>query len=298
MTKLPLRILILEDNSTVIDALKSAIGRYFVGAQLRIECRTDALDRLSPDQAGRFDVILLDYVCLTGGNFHQAPLEAMGIERVISMSSSDRFNERASARGVTTVVKKPLHSFELTDFTKAVIKAIDQILPKDRQRRADGLNDHSEAQKKQHERELIEKFLARCPDYADYRFLAYDENPDLIYQAANDLGLCGFESVIIATEPTAIRCYFDTNLCRLTVPTLHNSLDIERLQAALITQVLDHLRPYKLPTVLVLTVIGSQLPLMELVENLRLPEIASANILAYYLINELEVLRLATNKSV
>lgn len=126
----PLRILILEDNEVVIEVLKAAISRHFAGAQLRIERQTDRLADLTPDKAGQFNCILLDYVCLTGGNFHQAPLEAMGIEHVISMSSTDNFNSRAIARGVPVAIKKPLHVAELEDFAKAIVETINRILPK------------------------------------------------------------------------------------------------------------------------------------------------------------------------
>ena len=287
----PLRILILEDNSAVIEELKRTIAREFSGAQVTVEVATEKLERLVDLPADRFDVILLDYLCITGGNFHQAPLEHFGIERVISMSSTQRFNDQAVERGAALAIQKPLLVSELPVFAKQIMKAIDRILPKDQARRTDAFVSPSEADKKARERELIEKFLNKAQDFPDWKFAQYDENPDLIYQ--RDGQQLGFESIIVSIQPDAISCFFDTQLCRVTSPSLDTPDNLEALRQTLLNNLLNHLRRYKVPTIIVVTLIGTELSLAELARHLRLPEITQHNIRDYYLMRGDEIYKVA-----
>lgn len=277
----PIRILILEDNEAVLKVLKDTIATELTGTQVAIEQTTEHLADLMNISPNGYDVILLDYVCLSGGNFHEAPLEHFGLNKVISMSSSDQFNELAQKRGVTTIVKKPLQVSDLSAFAKDIIKAIDRIVPKDRPRRDDNFVSGAEAVKKSRERDLVEKFLHRTQDFAGWKFAVYDENPDLIYEKNGQQ--LGFESIIVAADHAIVDCYFNADMCQLTAPALDTATDLARVREALVANVLNHLRHYKIPTVIVVSIIGSTLPLSTIAEHLRLPEMSSSNIRDYYM---------------
>ncbi|MBP9827050.1 hypothetical protein KBC99_01055 [Candidatus Saccharibacteria bacterium] len=278
----PIRILILEDAEPAITALRTELGRKFAGAQLTIMRTVEETALLKDAKSDRYDIILLDYFCAHGGSFHSAPLKQFDSRKIISISSSDAGNHQAKLKGIKQVVKKDV--FHPTQFAQEVARKIDHILPKSKPRRIDSLASPQEADKKARERKLIEQFIARTPEYKNFIFVKYDENPDLIYAADGDQ--IGFESVIIALQDEAIECYFEPEHCRLraTRPSLHN--DSSRLRSALTEHVIDHLRHYKIPTVIVFTIIGAdEYNLADLSKELALPQLNSDNIERYFLMN-------------
>lgn len=153
-----------------------------------------------------------------------------------------------------------------------------------------------EQQKKQREYDLIEAFLAICSDFDGWKFSFYDENPDLVYEKEGHQ--LGFESVVISADDQLTDCYFDAMKCELKVPPLKSEAVVESVRAALATHLLDHLRHYKLPTVIVLTIIDETLALSELAESLRLPELTVENIQDYYLANSQSVYKIPETQAV
>lgn len=285
----PLKILILEDNPDAVEALRSSLSRHFAGAQLTIHEDLSRMAELSHESPDRFDVILLDYYC-GSDTFMRMPLSHFGMHKVIGISSTHHANQIILDAGAQAVVPKTLR--DLSSFSEAVAKEIDRILPKELPRRTDGFASASEEIKKERERALIEKFLAREPDFDGFTFFAYDENPDLIYMKGDDQ--LGFETVIVALDHATVDCYFDAAHCTLTSPPPEDAATLEKLKAALTEHVLDHLRAYKIPTIIVLTVVGSQIPLAKLAENLALPVLVTHNIQAYYLTNNQVVYKVHT----
>ena len=138
-----------------------------------------------------------------------------------------------------------------------------------------------ERAKKQREYALVEAFLVRAAEFRGWQFSFFDENPDLVYE--RDGEQLGFESVVIAPDDAAADCFFDANRCELRVPSLDSHERLTLVQAALMQHLLDHLRHYKLPTVIVLTITDDTVNLSELAKNLRLPELKAENIRDYYL---------------
>ncbi len=285
----PLRILILEDYQPAIAELMRGLAKHFSGAQVTVIEATDDLAALANEPPNRYDVILLDYYCAAGGNFHAAPLEQFGLKKVISISSTSGGNELARQRGVTRVV--PKHHHDLPGFVHAVIDEIERLLPKDRPRRTDEFASGEERSKKLRERDLIETFLARTTDFAGWKFSFYDENPDLVY-VKNGVQL-GFESVVVALNSNAADCYFENHTCTLHAPAPAAPEQLKKLREAMVVHVLDHLRQYKIPTVIVLSVIGPVVDLAELARGLRLPELAKENIRDYYLCDAQRVYKVA-----
>ncbi|MFO0954932.1 MAG: hypothetical protein U0526_00090 [Candidatus Saccharibacteria bacterium] len=288
----PLRVLILEDYQPAIAELKRGLAKHFSGAQLTIIDTTAHLAALANEPADRFDVILLDYYCAAGGNFHVAPLEKFGLKKVISISSTSGGNAMARARGITRVVTK--HHHDLPGFVRSVIREIERLLPPTRSRRADEFASSEERSKKLRERDLIETFLARTTEFKGWKFSFYDENPDLVYTKAGVQ--LGFESVVVALNSNAADCYFENHTCTLYAPTPASSEQLERLRQAMVLHVLDHLRHYKIPTIIVLSVIGPPVHLAELARGLRLPELTDENIRDYYLCDARQVYKVAENK--
>ncbi len=73
-----------------------------------------------------FDVIFLDRDCKAGGSFHILDIEAIGVDKTISISSIPQYNEEASKRGVKHIVWKDYQ--KLDDFSDKVIKELEEIL--------------------------------------------------------------------------------------------------------------------------------------------------------------------------
>ena len=57
--------------------------------------------------------------------------------------------------------------------------------------------------KKQREKELLEKFIAICPDFAGWHFNSFAENPDAIYKKEDSL--LGFDSIIISDDQASVQ---------------------------------------------------------------------------------------------
>ncbi|HEY4507112.1 MAG TPA: hypothetical protein VJH71_03105 [Candidatus Paceibacterota bacterium] len=76
--------------------------------------------------ASEFDVILLDRDCKLGGSFHTLDIDKFGPEKIISISSTPKWNEQAYTRGVTKVVLKEYD--DLGRFAQKVCAEIKVVL--------------------------------------------------------------------------------------------------------------------------------------------------------------------------
>jgi hypothetical protein len=103
----------------------------------------------------------------------------------------------------------------------------------------------------------------------------------------------GFESILVLPTYKS-RCQFDPTSCELRLPT--NRLlnyKFSDIQIELARTLFDHLRHYKIPTVIVFTIANTKLSLEVVAAHFRLPEVTGHNIQDYYLSNGERSLKIA-----
>lgn len=130
---------------------------------------------------------------------------------------------------------------------------------------------------------MVDAFLSKCHDFAGFEFDRYDENPDLVYKKGNQE--VGFESIIIADGQNSADCYFDAPSCTIFVPKDESAREqLARLHKFMHRTLMDHIRLYKLPTILVFTLVGTKLRVgaNSLAGSYMLPEFKDFNIQDYY----------------
>lgn len=145
--------------------------------------------------------------------------------------------------------------------------------------------------KKLREKNLIDAFITLAPQFRGYQFAFYDENPDLVY--TRDGRQLGFESILVL--PTAdSRCRLDPSTCSLQVPIDKPvDLTLADVQTELARTLFDHLRHYKLPTIIVFSLPFANIQLEQIAAHFRLPEVTGHNITDYYLASSKYYLKLA-----
>lgn len=144
--------------------------------------------------------------------------------------------------------------------------------------------------KKIRERKLIEQFLAISHAFEGAEFEIYDENPDLIYRWQG--AQIGFESIIVTLNERELECVFRPATCELAIGLAANQKDLEALQEQLTQRFFDHLRQYKLPTVIVFS-LASKYRLEAVAQHFRLPELGQNNIRDYFVCDGRRALKLA-----
>ena len=121
-------ILILEDNLRVLSKL---LGRLHEVEQdqpydfelMVLTSSQQVEDFVNNNSEANFDVIILDRDCKIGQSFHVLDIERFGPEKIISISTVERYNEDARARGVRRVVLKDLG--DLDEFAQKVAKEVE-----------------------------------------------------------------------------------------------------------------------------------------------------------------------------
>jgi len=148
--------------------------------------------------------------------------------------------------------------------------------------------------KKLRERSLIEQFLELTPQFRGYSFGFYDENPDLVYQRAGDQ--LGFESILVIPSEGS-HCKLDAETCQLWLPlqsVAHQNL--VSVQAELARTLFEHLRHYKLPTVIVFSLQAPSVQLEQVAAHFALPEVAEHNIRDYFITDGVRALQLTETR--
>lgn len=146
------------------------------------------------------------------------------------------------------------------------------------------------APKKLRERLLIDTFLYVCPDFTGAEFELYDENPDLIYRFEGEQ--IGFESIVVNVGDSEIGCVFHADSCELTLPLAETADQLDAIQRQLTERMFDHLRLYKLPTVIVFS-LAARYRLEAVATHFRLPEFNQHNIIDYYICDGQRSVKLA-----
>lgn len=131
-----IRILILEDDIETLSILlnklsllekeleKSQSPRDF--SVVTLSEYTQVEEYINKNEEFKFDAVLLDRDCKLGGSFHVLNLEAIGADKIISISSIPQYNEDAAKRGVKRVVWKDYQN--LADFSDKVIDELRELL--------------------------------------------------------------------------------------------------------------------------------------------------------------------------
>lgn len=140
--------------------------------------------------------------------------------------------------------------------------------------------------KKTREYQLIEQFLHLCPDFKDYTFEQFSENPDMIY--TNGKNRVGFDSVIISDDQASVDCYFEASMCKIGIPSqLSEAEKTNKIEVFFENKLFKHFRRYSLPTVLVFSLVDTETTtlaqLVDIAQRFRLPELAVFNITSYYI---------------
>lgn len=126
------KILILEDDfeavSKIMAELYNLEGHYApIDFDVTVLSTYEAVEKLiNPQEAGAYDVILLDRDCKMAGSFHILDMEKFGLDKIISISSTPTWNEEAKARGVKRIVPKSFSDLE--GFAMQIIEEIKGIL--------------------------------------------------------------------------------------------------------------------------------------------------------------------------
>ncbi len=154
--------------------------------------------------------------------------------------------------------------------------------------------------KKQREKQLIDDFIRICPDFAGWQFNTFAENPDAIYKKGDDI--IGFDSIIISDDQASVQCVYNPQLCQLSLPVnLPRNERITEIETFFSNKLFSHLRRYSVPTVLVFTLVDTQSTSFEdivsIAQRFKLPRLDSFNILAYYICDNKNYVRIASSTS-
>jgi hypothetical protein len=154
----------------------------------------------------------------------------------------------------------------------------------------------ADSPKKIRERKLIEQFLAITPQFRGYTFDFYDENPDLVYQR-NGVQL-GFESILVLPSRDS-HCRLDAATCSLWLPLRAVShRDLVAVQTELARTLFEHLRHYKVPTVIVFTLQAPSIQLEQVAAHFALPEVVEHNIADYFITDSQRSIQLTETRRI
>lgn len=150
--------------------------------------------------------------------------------------------------------------------------------------------------KKIRERRLIDQFLRVSPQFRGYEFAFYDENPDLVYRRGENQ--LGFESILVIPSSDS-HCRLDTGTCQLWLPLQSSAhRDLVAVQAELARTLFEHLRHYKLPTVIVFSLQAAHIQLEQVAAHFALPEVGEQNICDYFITDGVHALQLNETRRV
>jgi hypothetical protein len=124
-------ILILEDNLKVLSKLLEKLDElewdqpYSLSVMVLTNYQ-QVQDFINGNSKANFDIIVLDRDCKLNGSFHVLDIEKLGVNKVISISTVEEYNEEAKKRGVTRIVPKDLS--DLDTFSEKVAIEVGKLL--------------------------------------------------------------------------------------------------------------------------------------------------------------------------
>ena len=155
-----------------------------------------------------------------------------------------------------------------------------------------------DVQKKMRERELLDKFIAICPDFNGWEFDKFMENPDAVYKKGDKL--LGFDSIIISDDQASVQGVYSPDLCQISLPAkLPRDQRLNKIEVFFANKLFTHLRHYSLPTVLVFSIVDTQSTSLEdivaIAKKFSLPRLEEHNILAYYICTDTDYVKIASS---
>ncbi len=126
------KILILEDDFEAVSKIMAELflleGHFApYDFDITVLSTYESVEKLiNPQDKEAYDVILLDRDCKLCGSFHILDIEKFGPEKIISISSTPNWNNKAMTRGVTRVVPKSFS--DLDGFAKRLSREIKYLL--------------------------------------------------------------------------------------------------------------------------------------------------------------------------
>ncbi len=152
--------------------------------------------------------------------------------------------------------------------------------------------------KKHREKELLDKFVAICPDFYGWQFSSYAENPDAIYK--KDESILGFDSIIISDDQASVQCVYNPKLCQLSLPAnLPHDQRLSEIEVFFANKLFSHLRRYSVPTILVFSLVDTQSTSFEdivsIAQKFKLPRLDDFNIIAYYICDNKNYVKIASS---
>ena len=131
-----IRILILEDDLETLSILLNKLSLFekeFESSSspkdfsvVTLSEYTQVEEYINKNQKFDFDVVLLDRDCKVGGSFHVLNIEAIGANKIISISSIPQYNEDAKKRGIKRIVWKDYQN--LDNFSDTVMEELRKML--------------------------------------------------------------------------------------------------------------------------------------------------------------------------
>lgn len=131
-----IRILVLEDDLETLSILLNKLSLFEKELEestspkdfsvVTLSEYTQVEEYINKNKEFKFDAVLLDRDCKVGGSFHVLDLEAVGADKIISISSIPQYNEDAVKRGVKRVVWKDYQN--LGEFSDKVIDELRKLL--------------------------------------------------------------------------------------------------------------------------------------------------------------------------
>ena len=120
-------ILILEDDLSTLSSLMDRINQLeesLKDGDIAVTVLSEYMqvEEYINNTKMDFDVILLDRDCKACGSFHVLDFDKFGTDKIISISSTPKWNEEARERGVDRIILK-----EYSNIEKFANKAIEEI---------------------------------------------------------------------------------------------------------------------------------------------------------------------------
>jgi len=130
-----IRILILEDDLETVSILIEKLNKLQDELEGKDPASTFSVTVLAEytqveeyinNKKNIYDIVLLDRDCKAGGSFHVLDIETIGVDKIISISSTPPYNEETKQRGVKRIVHKDFQN--LDQFSNKVISEIEEMI--------------------------------------------------------------------------------------------------------------------------------------------------------------------------
>ena len=122
-----MNILILEDDLETLSVIFRVLFDTKIDFVPVVLSTSDQVEKIINPGDLKFDLILLDRDCASGGSFHVLDIDKFGVDKIIGISSVPQYNHDLAGRGVKYTITKDygnLDKFatELKDIIETMVK--------------------------------------------------------------------------------------------------------------------------------------------------------------------------------